>query len=162
MKTRVIGVGNEFRGDDGLGRQVARELRKFNPKDTCIEESSGESLSLMEMWADAERVILVDAIQSGAEPGAILRFEVAQQALPVEILRQCSTHGASVPEAIELARALGRLPKEMVFYGIEGLCFDHGHSLSQIASVAVGEAVNRIRAELLDNWVSLRDRAGNA
>ncbi len=150
MKTLVIGVGNEFRGDDGVGRQVVRELRKRQPANVSILESSGESFSLIEMWTGVEKVILVDALQSGAEPGTIRRFDLGDQAMPAEVLGQCSTHGSSVPEAIELARYLHRLPPEVILYGIEALHFEHGCSLSSFARSAVAVALDRILTEILE------------
>ena len=151
MTTLVIGVGNEFRGDDGVGRHVARELQRRNPEGATIRESGGESFSLIEMWANAKKVILVDAIQSRTEPGTLQRFDVSQEAVPVEILSHCSTHGSSVPEAVELARSLDRLPPQMVLYGIEALHFDHGNALSSFARRAVDEVVDQILAELAED-----------
>ena len=46
----VIGVGNEFRGDDGAGAFIARLLKRENPKRTRIECQRGEAAALMESW----------------------------------------------------------------------------------------------------------------
>ncbi len=150
MTTLVIGVGNEYRGDDGVGRRVVRDLGKLKPEGVTLRESNGESFALIEMWSKAEKVILVDATHSGAEPGTVCRFDAGEVPLPAEVLASCSTHAASVPEAIELARSLGRLPTHVVFYGIEGLHFDHGCSLSSYAQRASTEVVERIQEELID------------
>ena len=80
--TVVIGVGNEFRGDDGVGRIVARRLADRNPEGIVIHESSGEALSLMELWGDASRVILVDAAEAGGRPGTVSRLDASTTALP--------------------------------------------------------------------------------
>jgi hydrogenase maturation protease len=38
---------------------------------------------------------------------------------------------------VELARALGRLPPRLVFFGIEGACFDAGETLTPAVAAAV-------------------------
>lgn len=151
MKALVIGVGNEFRSDDGVGKEVVKALEQLAPPGVSICESSGESFLLIEMWANVKKVILVDAIQSGAEPGTVKRFDAGSHPLPSELLRECSTHALSVPTAIELARSLGRLPQEVVFFGIEALHFNYGRSLSEYARRAVTETVGCVLAELNDS-----------
>lgn len=148
MKTLVIGIGNEFRGDDGVGRKVARRLAAREWQGIEIRESSGECFSLMELWTDSEKVILIDAIRSGAVPGTVQRFEAGARPLPTEFIQQCSTHALSLPEAVELARSLGQLPPEVVIYGIEGLSFEHGNQLTPTVARAAEEAFNLISQEL--------------
>lgn len=148
MKTMVVGVGNEYRGDDGAGRQVARALTAPPLPGIEVRESSGESLSLMELWAGADRVLLVDAVQTGAEPGTLHRFDAGDTPLPAEFLQQCSTHALSLAEAVEMARALDSLPREVVVYGIEALSFEHGTTLTPTVREAVERTVAAIRREL--------------
>ena len=76
------------------------------------------------------------------------RFEAGAQPLPTEFLQQCSTHALSLPEAIELARSLEQLPSNVVLYGIEGLSFEHGNTLTPTVTRAADEAVRRILSEL--------------
>ena len=50
-KTRlVIGIGNDFRGDDAAGLMVARRLRGTPLHDVEIVESAGDAAALMELW----------------------------------------------------------------------------------------------------------------
>lgn len=83
----------------------------------------------MEEWRDAEEVILVDAISSGSSPGGILKLDVTKRSLPKEISCR-SSHSFGVAEAVELARALERLPAKLIIYGVEGKSFEIGMSLS--------------------------------
>ncbi len=101
----------------------------------------------MSLMAEAGTVILVDAVQSGAEAGTIHRYEAAAQTLPAQFLR-CSTHNFSVHDAIEMARALGNLPPRLTVFGIEGSCFEPGAELSPAVAVAVEETAQRIHKEL--------------
>ena len=134
----VIGIGNAYRGDDAIGLTVARHLKERAPRDLEILEATGECTSLMEYWKDAKVVILVDALQSGTRPGTIFRFCTQSQRLPTRFSRH-STHALGIGEAIELARAMNRLPPCLIIYGIEGKNFQAGFELSPEVAAAVGK-----------------------
>jgi hydrogenase maturation protease len=147
LRILVIGVGNAYRCDDAVGLWVTRRLQCEVSDEVMIQEESGEGTALMEAWKDADAVILVDAVQSGGEPGTISRFEVHGQALPVEFFR-CSTHAFSVADAVELARALRRLPPRLIVYGIEGKTFAAGVGLSPAVEDAVEHVVTQVLREI--------------
>lgn len=142
----VIGVGNPYRGDDAVGVVIARRVRELAPGVRVLEEAA-EPLELMDTWAGADRVILVDAVVSGTTPGTIHRFEPVGEPLPAQLFRY-STHAFSVAEAIELARAMERLPPELVLYGVEGAEFAAGAELSPAVAGVVDEVARRIAAEV--------------
>jgi hydrogenase maturation protease len=146
-KTLVIGVGNAFRGDDGIGLVVAQQLRALAPDGVAILEQSGEGTTLLEAWGDAAQVIVVDAVSSGSAPGTIHRFEATGQPLPA-LFSGGSTHAFGLAEAIELARSLDRLPAELVVYGVEGRVFELGTGLSPEVEAAAGILIKQIAEEL--------------
>jgi hydrogenase maturation protease len=146
-KLTVIGVGNLFRGDDGAGIVVARRIHARVPCGVTIVEVSGEGASLLDVWAGATSLILVDAVCSGAKPGTIHRFDAAATPLPKGIFR-FSTHGLGVAEAFELAGTLNRLPSRLIVYGIEGDNFETGVQLSAAVERATTAAADRVLQEL--------------
>ena len=146
----VIGIGNEYRGDDGVGRQVARRIAALGVHGVEVHESTGECASLMALWRNACKVVLVDASRSDAEPGTVRRFDASSRPLPATPPRLASTHGLSLAEAVELARSLGELPSQVIVFGIEGFDFECGHPLSPEVERAVEEAVLKIQQELAD------------
>jgi hydrogenase maturation protease len=125
----VIGAGNRFRGDDAAGPIAADDIRSRAPRGVRVIEHSGEGASLMETWRPGDIVFLIDAADSGGEPGFIHEFEACDRAVPSEFLRY-STHAFSVAEAIELARVLGRLPARLHIFAIEGRDFGAGRTIS--------------------------------
>lgn len=143
----IIGVGNAYRRDAAVGLTVAQRLRQELPDDVTIREASGDGAALIELWNEADAVILIDAVQSGAAPGTVHRFEACKQSIPAACFRS-STPAFSVAEAIELARVLQQLPAWLVVYGIEGKNFTAGVSLSPEVDKAVGELVERVRHEV--------------
>jgi hydrogenase maturation protease len=146
-KIMVIGIGNEFRGDDAAGLRVVRQLREKPLAGVEFCEQSGEATALMETMSQADTVILVDAVQSGAEAGKIHRYDASEQAMPAQFLR-CSTHNFSVHDSIEMARALENLPPRLMVYGIEGSNFEPGAELSPEVHTAIDKTVERINEEL--------------
>jgi hydrogenase maturation protease len=135
----VIGLGNAFRGDDAAGVALARALGE----DPRVIVHEGEPIDLLDRWEGASDVIVVDAVNSGAPPGTIHRLDPLAEPIPTALSRG-STHALGLAEAIELARALDRLPHRLVVYGIEGERFTAGEALSP----AVARAVERLRSEL--------------
>ncbi|WP_424361393.1 hydrogenase maturation protease [Methylocystis parvus] len=147
MATIVIGVGNHDRGDDAAGRKVAHRLRAMTPPEALVVELDGEATTLLARLEGASAAILIDACVSGAEPGTLHRFDVATAPLPSGAFG-LSSHGFGLSEAIELARALGTLPKRCVVYAIEGERFDIGAPMSDKVMAAIVRAAQEIRAEL--------------
>jgi hydrogenase maturation protease len=136
--TLVIGIGNAWRGDDGAGLAVARRVRERAAAGVDVREIEGDASAILDAWAGAERVVVVDAAASGAPPGTVRRFDARAEPLPAQLLRS-STHAFGVPDAIELARALGRLPGTLEVYAIEGESFVAGDRLSPAVERAVRE-----------------------
>src|SRR5579863_7119452 len=114
--TVVIGLGNEDRRDDRCGLDVIRALRQHEAVPARILEGGEDATELLDLWADARRAIVVDAMVSGRPAGTVQRFEIGVGAAP-SVLSVTSTHGLSVGDAIGLARHLGRLPPSLVVFG---------------------------------------------
>jgi len=109
-----------------------------------VQEQSGEGTSLMEAWGKShDRVLIVDAVSSGGVPGSIHRLDASKQVIPAKYF-SCSTHNFGVAEAIELARTLNQLPKDLRLYGIEGKNFHPGETLSAEVEQAMASVVDEI------------------
>lgn len=139
----VIGIGNRYRHDDGVGPWVVEALRPHAPANVVCFAHDKDGLDLMERWRDAPRVYVVDATQSGQIPGTITRFDARQQPLPVSFFRY-SSHAFALAEAVELARALDVLPPELVIIGIEGRRWDAGEGLTPEATAAARHVTTQL------------------
>ncbi|HLN03209.1 MAG TPA: hydrogenase maturation protease [Bryobacteraceae bacterium] len=129
----ILGCGNPDRADDAAGLLVAARLRELG---IDAHARSGDMLALIDEWNSEQAVILVDAVVSGSARGAITTWDARRGALPADCF-SCSTHALGVAEAVELARALGRLPRKLIVYGIEATNFEPGGSLSPEVATAV-------------------------
>lgn len=154
----VIGVGNPYRGDDAAGLLVAGVLKDMGLDSPMIIQQSGEGSALMEAWKGAEAVILIDAVSSRGAPGEIHRLDPVRQPLPAQMFHS-STHAFSLPDAIELARALNELPPRLLVFGIEGRNFQAGAELSPEVRAALPQVAKLVLKEVedLNNRIRLGD-----
>lgn len=149
-KILVIGIGNEFRRDDGVGHFIAGEIKKNNCPGARVLEHRGEGVDLMEEWRGFETVILFDAVSSGAAPGTVRRFEIPGETVPRSLFC-CSTHAINISDVIELAKTLDRLPKRLIVYGVEGKSFAMGPGLSPEVREAARKVVEQAAGEILSS-----------
>jgi hydrogenase maturation protease len=144
----IIGLGNPDRGDDAAGILVARRLRESGLN---AVEHIGATLNLLDTWAASDRVIVADAVVSGATPGSIQVWDPREMSLKAIVFR-ASTHEFSLADTIELARALNWLPSWMRIYAIEAVQFETGTQPSDV----VMSAVERV-AEQIERTASFTD-----
>ena len=147
MKVVVVGVGNAVRGDDAAGLVVAERVRRRAADGVDVVECEQEPTRLLDAWAGADLALVVDASLSGAEPGTIRRFDAIAEHVPARTFRS-STHAFGIGDAVELGRALGRLPERVVVFGIEGADFALGSGLSAPVASAVDEVAEAVLGEL--------------
>jgi len=139
---RIICCTNPERGDDAAGIIVATQLRKLGIE---VQTHTRDALSLIEEWAEADDIVLVDTVVTGSPAGKVHFWEGDQFTLPR--IRTASTHGFSIAEAIKLARTLGGLPRRLRVYGIEGRSFGLGRKVSLEVKRAAEEVAQQIAAE---------------
>lgn len=142
----IIGIGNIFRHDDGVGIEIARQLRALNTGATVVEHS-GEGAGLMSAWDGHDAVIVIDAVNSGEEPGTIWRLEAHRESIPSKFFNY-SSHDFSLAEAVEMARTLGTLPSFFIIYGIEGIDFTMGEGLTGHVLDAIPEVLQKIISDI--------------
>ena len=133
---KVIGIGNDWRRDDGAGLEVARRLGGV--------QVTGEPIALVTAFSGEDEVVVVDAVSSGARPGTLHVFDASSERLPTELFGASSTHALGLADAIEIARILGRLPASVRVVGIEGARFDYGCGLTLEVEAAVEECTRSI------------------
>jgi hydrogenase maturation protease len=142
----LIGVGNEFRGDDALGVYVSREVQRRHFENVRVIEESGEGAALMERVKESSRVFIVDAVRSGEPAGTVHRIEPGTMRVPKK--QFFSSHSFGVAEALEMAKRLSILPETCVLYGIEGESFEQGEGLSMPVVKSLPELMSLIELDL--------------
>lgn len=141
----VIGIGNPYRRDDGVGPALAERLTTLVASDVDVRVLDGEPTALLEAWTGARLAIVVDAVLgSPPRPGQIHRTNVAALARS----SGTSSHGLGVPEAIELGQALDRLPEHLIVYAVEAADVGYGTELSPAVEAALPELLDAVLTDL--------------
>lgn len=154
----VVGLGSLDRGDDTVGPTVARRLATLGLPVRVVEHE--DPTALIDLWQDADLAVVVDAVRTGAvpppgapdvgaDPARLLVLECGAEAGPLPESAWArtgrgGTHAFGLAAAVELSRALGRLPRRVVLVGIPALEFDYGTRLSPPVAAAVEPAVAEV------------------
>jgi hydrogenase maturation protease len=145
VRAAVIGIGNEFRKDDGIGPAVIAQLEKYQLADVSLTATDGEPTQLLDAWSHVPLAIVIDAVLCDpSTPGRIHRTTV--DALRANTA--ASTHGLGIPDAVRLADVLDRTPGRLVIYAVEAADLGFGLGLSAEVVRAVPELTRAVLAEL--------------
>jgi hydrogenase maturation protease len=124
----VLGVGNILFRDEGVGIRVLERLEeKYGfPENVSLVDGGVLGLNLLGVISDADRLIVVDAIRNGGNPGDFYRL--VGEEIPKRVYAKNSLHQVDLLEALTLCQALDRVP-DTVIIGIEPedistLCID--------------------------------------
>ena len=154
MDVLVVGLGNGLRGDDGAGLEVARRAEPRLRSVADVIAHPGEPVDLIEAWRGYDAVVLVDAARTLGRAGFLRRYEYGRDRFPSGDLGT-SSHAFDLLVAIELADAMGALPRKLVLYAVEGERFALGDEPSDAVLRALDTAVERVCADVQE-WVPKR------
>jgi hydrogenase maturation protease len=144
----IIGVGNDFRGDDAAGLLCARKLKKcLNQNEAEVVELSGDISELLEAIPKWDAVIIVDAVQSIATPGTILRIDLVEASKSASHFNS-STHTLDLLKLLELLKNIDKLDTQVIVYGIVGSNFSFSTTVSADVNAATECICEHIRWEL--------------
>lgn len=147
----IIGIGNILLKDDGVGVHTVKQLEKEGlPSAIELVDGGTSTLDTLSYFLDYEKVIVVDCLKGGYEPGTIYRIQ------PEDITsfkkESLSIHDVQILDVVKMANMLGKYPKVVVF-GIEPqqICFDL--EMSDIMNGKISEIIKHIKKELGIDWV---------
>lgn len=149
MKTLVLGLGNSILTDDAVAFAIVEGVReRIDREDVTVSQASVGGLGLLDLVVGYDRVIILDAIQTGlADPGHLHRLT------PDEFrgsVRAASSHDVSLTSALELGRQLRKdIPREIVIIAVEAADVEtFGEELTPAVAAAVPQAVELVLQEL--------------
>src|SRR4030043_1293181 len=118
LKIVILGVGNLLLSDEGVGVHIANELIKMDlPPEVSVVEGGTDGFRLLNVITEADRLIVIDAVRGGDEPGAIYRFDI-------DDVKRCpsgfktSVHQIGILEVIDLSGLIGKTPHTTIV-GVE-------------------------------------------
>jgi hydrogenase maturation protease len=147
----VVCIGNELAADDAAGGAVFHHLcARGLPANVRLEQLGTGGLALLDCLDGEPTLIIVDAVQLGAEPGTVHVLEWDQ--VPVPPRTGVTAHSIGVREAIETGRLVcpERMPAHVVLVGIEGATFDQlGGPMTPSVAAAVPYAAQAVMDQLI-------------
>jgi hydrogenase maturation protease len=144
-KTVVLGLGNHYLRDDGVGIRVAEELKRRNlGEGTLVQAHQTFDLWLLSEFSGASKLVIVDAVKSGSAPGTITEYEVAPRPGPLSSLP--GLHSLELHDLIDFASRMGLLTCPVTIIGIEPKVCEVGEGLSQEVERAIPEVVALVAA----------------
>jgi hydrogenase maturation protease len=146
-KTVVIGLGNVYMKDDGLGLRVAGELEKMNlGENVSVQEHPEMDLAVIGTLQDASKVIIIDAVKSGKEPGTISKYTFTPR--KEEIAELPSLHSMKLSDLLDIAMSSGTLTCPVVIVGVEPKDDSPGTELSSEVESALPRVIEAVIKEL--------------
>jgi hydrogenase maturation protease len=152
----VVACGNALAGDDSVGARVLDALGGRTGEEVRLRFLPHVGIELLDLSAEAEAeaVLVVDAVVSGAPPGTLHLVALPSRDLLPRGLGSLSSHGWSLAETLGLARGLGRSLPRMMLLGVEIGSVAPGAELSPAVGAAVAlvlERFPRLEALLLES-----------
>ena len=143
----VLGVGNLLLSDEGVGVHVAQRMMTMAmPPEVQIVEGGTDGFGLVNVITQADRMILIDAVRGGGQPGSIYRFEI-EDCPPYPDIFKTSVHQISILEVINLSSLIGSTPRTTII-GIEPACMEMGMELSPVVAAKVPRVIQMIKEEV--------------
>jgi hydrogenase maturation protease len=151
VTTAVIGLGNPLLTDDGVGLAMLAQVQAAGAWDADVEWVDGGTwgLSLLPVLADAERVLVLDAVRAGRDPGTVVRG--SGDAVPRLYAHPLSPHQIDLREVLGAAELVGAVPAELEVIGVEpastdGPCLEMTDAVAAAVPRGVAEALRVLAA----------------
>lgn len=148
----VLGLGNLIRSDDGLGVHAVQLLAGDPRVPDGVEIVLGETqgLNLLPLIEDATHVLALDAVNTGAVPGTVMRFDLSElEPLP----GNPSVHQLGFADLLEALRWLDKAKKRMVLLGMQPEQTGWGDKLSPPIRGALPQMVDTALQDL-QQWAA--------
>ncbi len=144
----VIGLGNIVLSDDGIGVHAVRRLRqRARPQDGIeLIEGGTAGLLLLPHLADAQRAIIIDAIDTGAPPGTLVRLEGEDWTVFFET--RFTVHDVGLRDLLGAAALTGAWPAQLVLHGVQPATTSIGTELSASVAGALEQLVSAVAADV--------------
>src|SRR5208283_2106901 len=148
MNVLVLGIGNVLMMDDSVGVRAVEELEQGYSFMEGVELLDGgtSGIELLSSIQDRDYLIIIDAIKSGLDPGTVVRVE--GEDVPARFRTRISPHQLGLSDVLAAATISGRLPKNMVLFGVEPKTIELGLGLSDEVKTSFSKLVRVVKEEL--------------
>jgi hydrogenase maturation protease len=148
VKILVIGIGNLVKTDDAIGVRVVQLMKERYsfPDQVTVLEGGTLGLDLLPQLEAAERLIIVDAVETGAPPGTLVRL--TGQEIPQALEARLSPHQIGLMDLLTVASLLGQYPRETILWGVQPESVQMALRLSAPVAAQLEPLVEKVLGEL--------------
>jgi len=148
-QTLIVGVGNSLMGDEGIGPHAVRNLSLLPmPADVEIIDCGCDLLNIISHIDKPKKIIVIDAVRAGGEPGRIYRFRFDE-------LEQAGTNTGSAHQlqAVDALRLLRKICPclsrcEITVIGVEPKVLELSTDLSEEVRESIADLTQLVLEEL--------------
>lgn len=146
--TLVLGLGNTIMADDGIGPRVIELLQQQGGVPDGVELLDGGTLGLdlLPRLEGVQRLIIVDAVETGQPPGSLVRLSGDE--VPLALETKLSPHQMGLKDLLAVARLMDQLPSEIILIGVQPAIIEMDTELSPAVKSRLPELVSMVRQEL--------------
>ena len=141
----VIGIGNPYRGDDGIGIYLVQRIKQ----DTSYAQDFVEyfdggigGMNLFHLMSSHRKVLLVDAVNCKKQPGDYVFFSIDEISFSNKMSSLVSTHGSDLFQVIRQVKEFNEFPPDIFIFGVqpEDISLRQGFSKGIIKNISVLES----------------------
>lgn len=156
----VLGIGNILLTDEGFGVRVIEKLfsKYVFPDNVSLVDGGVLGINLLGVIADAQHLIVVDAVKNKQPPGTLYRLE--KDELPERILLKNSLHQTDFLETLTLCQVIEEVPQTTVVMGVEPEdILTHSVEMTPTVAARVDEMMDLVLRELDHLGVTAKQRS---
>jgi hydrogenase maturation protease len=152
MKITLLGLGSILMRDDGVGIHAVKALQeRFEvPPELEIVDGGTAGLDLLPFIEGRDRVLFVDAVDFGKEPGFIR--ELVNDDIPAFFSKdKSSLHHIGLTDVLAMAQLLNIIPEEICLIGIQPQDIELGLELTEVLQGKLDQIV-ALTVDKLRDW----------
>lgn len=147
----ILGIGNVILRDEGFGVRVAEYLDKHYefPESVQIVDGGTLGIELTQYVTGTEKLLVIDSINGGAEPGTTFRFH--NDDVMEHFQDKLSAHEVGIQDVLGLLTVTGHKIPDVVVIGAQPYDVEAGVELSDGMMKLLPQMVEQALQEL-KNW----------
>jgi hydrogenase maturation protease len=151
LRTLLLGIGNILMNDDAAGVLVVQALaEKYEfPEELTLLDGGTLGLDILPYLEGVDRLLVVDAVETGDPPGTIIRM--TGDDIPLALATKVSPHQMGLKDLLLVADLQGYAPGEMVLLGVQPGSIEMDIELSPEVARSLGVLQEKVLEEL-ENW----------
>ena len=147
--TIIIGIGNILLQDDGVGVHVIEQLENEKlPSTIELVDGGTSTLDTLGFFLDYKKVIVVDCLKAGLEPGTI--YKIKPEDIKNYKKENLSIHDVQILDVVKMANMMDKYP-EVVIFGIEPEKISLNLEMTETMISKIPEIIFNIKKELQCN-----------